>query len=32
MTADLLTALAIYIGSAAVIFGTIYYLWTWGDK
>jgi hypothetical protein len=30
MTADLLTALGIYIGTIAVIGGVVYYLWVWG--
>ena len=32
MTSDLYTALGIYVGSLGLFFGTIYYLWMWGDK
>lgn len=31
MTADLLTALGIYVGTLTVIVGVIYYLWMWGE-
>jgi hypothetical protein len=32
MTADILTALAIYFGTMATLGGFAYYLWNWGDK
>lgn len=32
MTADLITALAVYFGTMAVLGGIAYYLWWWGDK
>ena len=32
MTADLISALAIYFGAMAVVGGAAYYLWMWGDK
>jgi hypothetical protein len=31
MTADLYTALGIYVGTLSAIVGTIYYLWMWGE-
>ena len=31
MTADIVTAFAIYVGSMTVIGGVFYYLWMWGE-
>jgi hypothetical protein len=31
MTADIVTAFAIYVGTMTVITGVFYYLWMWGE-